>query len=92
MKRVKILLAVIVILSTAGGVLAFKMNEARRGIRVCTAPTINGECPLDLMCQGAPIFRKLGQDEINLCYTSYVPNVSDCRFFKCTISGETLPE
>jgi hypothetical protein len=92
MKKLRIMLAAIIVLSTAGGVLAFKISEAKRNIRICTLePDDNGKCPLRL-CGGLPFGAKFGANIPEICYSSVPPSVNFCNQLLCTRIGQTLPQ
>lgn len=87
MKRVRIILAVIIVLGTAGGVLAFKINEAKRNLLVCTAPLVNNVCQLP--CNpGLPLPRKVVIGGPVICYT-IVPQLVNCGSRLCLVSVQT---
>jgi hypothetical protein len=93
MKRVKIMLAVIAFLTTAGGVLAFKISEAKRSIQICTAPLFDGYCPPQLQCKGGmPIGRRFAPvGPVPICYTYFI-GLGGCDQRLCPLQGFTLPE
>jgi hypothetical protein len=90
MKKVKIMLAVIAVLATTGGVLAFRISESKRFIQVCTSMTINGRCRPG-PCQGNPIPVKFGGNIPLICYSS-VLSIPVCNQLVCERVGQTFPQ
>jgi hypothetical protein len=91
MKKVKIMLAVMVVLTTAGGVLAFRISEAKRGIAICTREMLGSQCPPGRGCLDQEIWRRLGGGIPNICYSSRPPNMP-CNQLKCELPIQTLPQ
>jgi hypothetical protein len=92
MKKVKIMLAVIAVLATAGGVLAFRISESKRFIQICTRPILSGEVCQVVPCLNPPVPRKfLDVRPFNVCYYSLPPG-HNCNEFLCTFKGFTAPQ
>ncbi|SEW39191.1 hypothetical protein SAMN05428988_5018 [Chitinophaga sp. YR573] len=69
MNKVKILLSVIIILSTVGGIFAFKTTK--RDTVICTISMLNGTCPSMRSCDTAVAVKfRLGLP--NACYTTII--------------------
>jgi hypothetical protein len=82
------MLAVIIVLTTAGGVLAYRISESKRFIQICTRPILsNGECQV-IACLNPPIPRKFIDGTPNICYYSLPPG-RNCNELLCTFKGRT---
>lgn len=93
MKKIKIVMAAIIVLSTAGGVLAYKLNEARF-IRICTLgePQSGQPCPM-MPCNDAPaIAVKFVASGPPICYYSLPSPSINCRDLICKLKGTTAVE
>jgi hypothetical protein len=88
MNKVKIVLSVIVIMTTIGGVAAFKATK--RNMAMCTTIMIgSGLCPTGRLCGPQPISAKFVNDNPNICVAAVF--VTNCHTF-CEVLKNTAAE